>query len=133
MSNTPGDFKPGDDPRRNKGGAFKPGYDPRRNNGGRPKIAKALEANNTDMHGVTAELVATALAELRNPTSPACWNYAHKWLTDYAAQLPKPKEHVQLDASLTEADRALLEAMRMTPHERRQVIEAQDATIVDDD
>lgn len=106
---------------------FKPGQSG--NPAGRPSIAKALATNNTTTTEVLAKLAAKAMKWLDDPKHA---EYAHQWLTNYT--IGKPRDRVDVHMSgVSESDLQMLEAVRMTPYERRKALEAQDTSMAPDD
>lgn len=103
------------------------------NPGGRPSYAKALEVNGTTTPDLLAKLVGKALTWLDDDADQKRSEYAHMWLTERILRIGKPKEEMDLNvAGASPEQMALIDALRMTPHERRKAIEAQDTTATSD-
>lgn len=107
---------------------FRPGESG--NPGGRPSILTALSANGTDTQKLTAELAAQLIECMRSvDKAEASWRFAVDQLANRL--WGKPKESMDLNvAGASPEQQALLEALVMTPHERRL---AQASTSTEDD
>jgi hypothetical protein len=107
------------------------------NPGGRPKIAEAWDKATGGK--TTAQVAADALKLVyevmmkgpRDARDP-CWTFATQKVLEYT--IGKPKEQVEVTGGITPEAQALLEALRLTPHERRMVIDAaaEDAAAMDE-
>lgn len=107
------------------------------NPGGRPKIAKAwdlaigkgsAEAFAEALRSVYEVMLDGAHQDHNGNHNDPNWRFAVQKVLEYSGG--KPKEQVEVTGSITPAAQALLEALRLTPHERRL---AQDTTAAEDD
>ena len=93
------------------------------NPGGRPSYAKALAANGTNSADLLAKLVKKAVAWLDDKADSKRAEYAHMWLTERVLRIARPKETMDLNVGGPSPEQtALLEALKLTPHERRKAI-----------
>mgnify|MGYP001549812113 CR=1 FL=1 len=82
---------------------------------------------------ITKRLVEKAHAWLRDNGNPKRAEYAHMWFTERILRIARPKETMDLNVSGPSPEQvALLEALKLTPYERRKVLEAQDSTAAED-
>lgn len=99
------------------------------NPGGKPAVAKILDSIGMTTDDARRECVETALAWMRDPdASDKSRTYAHKFISDMVGLIFK--QQLEVTGALTPEAQALLEALRLTPHERRA---AQDSTAAEDD
>lgn len=92
---------------------------PSPNPGGRVSIIKALEDRGLDARSLTAEIVGHLIDGMRElDKSDPSWRFCAEQLLNRL--MGKPKETVDLNVGGASPEQeALLEAIRMTPHERR--------------
>lgn len=103
------------------------------NPGGRVAIAPILDGLGTTRSKVTAELIQFALDIMRSSSAKESHReYAHQWLTKYAAQIPAPAQTFDFGDAETKSSPeddaaecriiAREELAKMTPSERLQLI-----------
>lgn len=105
------------------------------NPGGRPSIAKAWDAATGGKKAADVGAEALKLAYTVAMAGPTClrdsnWQFAMTQVLHYS--LGKPKEQIAVTGDVSPEAQALLAALRLTPHERRQLA-AQDSTAAEDD
>lgn len=105
------------------------------NPGGRPSIAKAWDAATGGKKAADVGAEALKLAYSVAMAGPqgakdSNWQFAMTQVLHYS--LGKPKEQIAVTGDVSPEAQALLAALRLTPHERRQLA-AQDMTAAEDD
>jgi len=103
------------------------------NPGGKPSFVKACEAAGIDPKKLRADLIAKAVAALEKlDPATASFRFILQLLFHYAHG--KPKDHIDMNVTgISEEQLAHLEALAMTPHERRRRIAELRASEADGD
>lgn len=108
------------------------------NPGGRPKVVSIIESLGEDPKQLRKEMFQLAIKVVRagpKSTNDASFRHQFDWL---AAHLGiKPREQLEVISDVSPEAMAYVAALRLTPHERRQEIDAGDEsamrTLVDGD
>lgn len=87
------------------------------NPGGCPKSVKAIRDLIAERTGNGVEMVDLAVAAMRGQIKGLSREYAHQWLSD--RYYGKVKQALDVNVDITVEQLAALEALKLSPHERR--------------